>query len=63
MIPFSVSYPNQKVRLRWSRSGVTVNPELKLLQYNIGRPLQLEESNAYMSEKHGKKNTYLINNG
>ncbi|XP_026466510.1 LOW QUALITY PROTEIN: glycine receptor subunit alpha-1-like, partial [Ctenocephalides felis] len=49
----SFSYPNQKVRLRWSRSGVTVNPELKLLQYNIGRPLQLEESNAYMSEKHG----------
>jgi hypothetical protein len=32
---------------------VTVNPELKLLQYNVGQPLQLEESNGYMLEKEG----------
>jgi hypothetical protein len=37
----------------WGQDGVTVNPELKLLQYNVGQPLQLEESNGYMLEKEG----------
>jgi hypothetical protein len=49
-----VSYTNQKLRLVWGQDGVTVNPELKLLQYNVGQPLQLEESNGYMLEKEGK---------
>lgn len=48
-----VSYSNSKVRLKWSTSGVAVNPELKLLQYNIGTPLELEESDSYMREKEG----------
>ncbi|XP_017148301.1 glycine receptor subunit alpha-2 isoform X3 [Drosophila miranda] len=49
----SFSSNNQKVKLRWSDSGVTLNPELKLLQYNLGQPLQLEESDGYMPEKVG----------
>lgn len=32
---------------------MAVNPELKLLQYNIGTPLELEESDGYMREKEG----------
>ncbi|XP_048481063.1 glycine receptor subunit alpha-4 isoform X3 [Plutella xylostella] len=47
----SFSYSNQKVRFRWSEAGVTINPELKLLQYHIGEPLRLEETNGYMIDK------------
>ena len=50
----SVSYSNQKVRLKWADSGVLLNPELKLLQYNLGQPLELVESDGYMPEKDGK---------
>lgn len=51
----SVSYPNQKVRLAWDdKSGVVLNPELKLLQYNLGQPLELSSSHSYMPEKHGR---------
>lgn len=49
----SFSYSNQKVKLRWSDSGVTLNPELKLLQYNLGQPLETEETDGYMPEKVG----------
>lgn len=49
----SFSYSNTKVRLKWAESGVNINPELKLLQYNLGSPLQLEETNGYMPEKDG----------
>lgn len=52
-LPAVVSYSNQKVRLKWDTSGVALNPELKLLQYNLGQPLELDESNGYMPEKHG----------
>lgn len=48
-----VSYNNQKVRLRWNDAGVTINPELKLLQYHMGEPLRLDETDAYMVEKDG----------
>lgn len=41
------------MRLRWSTKGVTVIPELKLLQYNI-LPLELDEQNVYTGEKNGK---------
>lgn len=34
--------------------AVTLNPELKLLQYHIGYPLQLDESKDYMIEKKGR---------
>ena len=50
---FTVSYNNQKVRLKWADAGVALNPELKLLQYNLGQPLELDESDGYMPEKHG----------
>ncbi|XP_037914772.1 glycine receptor subunit alpha-2 isoform X2 [Hermetia illucens] len=49
----SFSHNNQKVKLKWSKSGVTLNPELKLLQYNLGQPLEIEESDGYMPEKAG----------
>lgn len=49
----SFSYSNSKVRLKWAESGVNINPELKLLQYNLGAPLQLEETDGYMPEKDG----------
>lgn len=51
-----VSYPIQKVRLQWDDAGVVLNPELKLLQYNLGQPLEVAESIGYMPEKHGKDN-------
>jgi hypothetical protein len=50
----SFSYSNQKVRLKWTSSGVKLNPELKLLQYNLGSPLQMDESDGYMPEKDGR---------
>lgn len=50
----SFSYGNSKVRLKWAESGVSINPELKLLQYNMGSgPLLLEEMEEYMPEKDG----------
>lgn len=50
---FTVTYPNHKVRLQWDDAGVVLNPELKLLQYNLGQPLEVAESIGYMPEKHG----------
>lgn len=32
---------------------MTINPELKLLQYNLGKPLELTHSDNYMPEKVG----------
>lgn len=52
-LTWTVSYSNQKVRLKWDESGVVLNPELRLLQYNLGQPLELAESSGYMPEKHG----------
>jgi len=49
----TVSYNRKKLRLKWGASGVTVNPELKLLQYDIGKPAVLEETIDYMLEKNG----------
>ncbi|XP_023020828.1 glycine receptor subunit alpha alkaliphile isoform X1 [Leptinotarsa decemlineata] len=48
----SFSYNNNKMLLKWSGAGVTLSPELKLLQYNI-LPLLLDESFAYTMEKNG----------
>ncbi|KAM0725014.1 Glycine receptor subunit alphaZ1 [Formica fusca] len=49
----SFSYNRKKLRLKWGAGGVTVNPELKLLQYDIGKPAVLEETIDYMLEKNG----------
>jgi hypothetical protein len=49
----SVSYNDQKLRLRWAEDGVTLNPELKLLQYNVGQPLELMETTGYVVERGG----------
>ncbi|KAJ3666088.1 hypothetical protein Zmor_001543 [Zophobas morio] len=55
----SFSYNNNKMRLKWSRKGVMIVPELKLLQYNI-LPLQLEEQNVYTSEKNGNFSRLVV---
>ncbi|XP_025985943.1 glycine receptor subunit alphaZ1 isoform X2 [Solenopsis invicta] len=47
----SFSYDRKKLRLKWDAGGVTVNPELKLLQYDIGKPMVFEETIDYMLEK------------
>lgn len=52
-LPVAVSYNRKKLRLKWGAGGVTVNPELKLLQYDIGEPTVLEETIDYMLEKNG----------
>ncbi|XP_057327339.1 glycine receptor subunit alpha-2 isoform X2 [Microplitis mediator] len=49
----SFSYNSQKLQLKWAANGVTVNPELKLLQYNFGEPQLLEEIHNYITEKIG----------
>ncbi|KAL6435986.1 hypothetical protein ACFW04_005662 [Cataglyphis niger] len=49
----SFSYNRKKLRLKWGAGGVTVNPELKLLQYDIGKPAVFEETIDYMLEKNG----------
>ncbi|KAF7404606.1 hypothetical protein HZH66_003512 [Vespula vulgaris] len=54
----SFSYNSQKLRLRWDDSGVTVNPELKLLQYNIGKPVVFEETT--MMEKNGNFSRLVV---
>lgn len=47
----SFSYNAQKMRLRWAEDAVMLNPELKLLQYNVGQPLQIEETHGYVHER------------
>ncbi|XP_043664861.1 glycine receptor subunit alpha-1 isoform X2 [Vespula pensylvanica] len=54
----SFSYNSQKLRLRWDDSGVTVNPELKLLQYNIGKPVVFEETT--IMEKNGNFSRLVV---
>lgn len=49
-----VSYVDRKLRLRWGEDGVAVNPALKLLQYNVGTPLELRETGGYRQEKDGE---------
>ncbi|XP_026280072.1 glycine receptor subunit alphaZ1 isoform X3 [Frankliniella occidentalis] len=49
----SFSYNDHKLRLRWGEDGVSVNPALKLLQYNVGTPLELREMSGYRMEKDG----------
>ncbi|KAJ8918916.1 hypothetical protein NQ315_016818 [Exocentrus adspersus] len=55
----SFSYDNTKMVLRWDSSGVTLSPELKLLQYNI-LPLQLKETHAYTGEKSGNFSRLIV---
>lgn len=57
---FTVSYDSTKMKLRWSDSGVSVSPELKLLQYHIGQPLQLKEKDVHTSEKNGNFSRLIV---
>ncbi|XP_015437124.1 PREDICTED: glycine receptor subunit alpha-3 [Dufourea novaeangliae] len=56
----SFSYHEQKLRLRWGPGSVTVNPELKLLQYDIGKPIVSEETVDYMLEKSGNYSRLVV---
>ncbi|XP_011641232.1 glycine receptor subunit alphaZ1 isoform X1 [Pogonomyrmex barbatus] len=56
----SFSYNRKKLRLKWGAGGVTVNPELKLLQYDIGKPAVFEESIDYMLEKNGNFSRLVV---
>ncbi|XP_018400145.1 PREDICTED: glycine receptor subunit alphaZ1 [Cyphomyrmex costatus] len=56
----SFSYNRKKLRLKWGAGGVTVNPELKLLQYDIGKPAVLEETIDYMLEKNGNFSRLVV---
>lgn len=56
----SFSYHKRKVRLRWGSGGVTVNPELKLLQYDIGKPVVREETVDYTVEKNGNFSRLVV---
>lgn len=46
--------------LKWSDAGVSVSPELKLLQYHIGQPLQLEEKHIFTNEKNGNFSRLVV---
>ncbi|KYN36678.1 Glycine receptor subunit alphaZ1 [Trachymyrmex septentrionalis] len=56
----SFSYNRKKLRLKWGTGGVTVNPELKLLQYDIGKPAVSEEIIDYMLEKNGNFSRLVV---
>ncbi|EZA49697.1 Glycine receptor subunit alphaZ1 [Ooceraea biroi] len=56
----SFSYNRKKLRLKWGAGSVTVNPELKLLQYDIGKPAVLEETIDYMLEKNGNFSRLVV---
>lgn len=56
----SFSYNTKKLRLKWGAGGVTVNPELKLLQYDIGKPAVLEETIDYTLEKNGNFSRLVV---
>lgn len=45
--------------LKWSGQGVTVDPELKLLQYNI-LPLELDQKYVYTIEKNGNFSRLVV---
>jgi hypothetical protein len=53
LFTISVSYDSEKLSLRWGDEGVTVNPELKLLQYNLENPLKVDEAVCFIDEKNG----------
>lgn len=57
ILPVAVSYNNQKLKLKWSDERVTVNPELKLLQYFMDHRLKLEETDSITSERSGNSRT------
>lgn len=57
---FSVSFDTDKLILKWGFEGVIVNPELKLLQYNLDQPLKINESVSFINEKNGALVTILL---
>ncbi|XP_030745367.1 glycine receptor subunit alpha-2 [Sitophilus oryzae] len=56
----SFSYNSKKMILKWTGLGVTISPELKLLQYNILQPLQMHQTHAVTSEKNGNYSRLVV---
>ncbi|KAF7274936.1 hypothetical protein GWI33_012401, partial [Rhynchophorus ferrugineus] len=56
----SFSYDNKKMILRWIGNGVTISPELKLLQYNILQPLELQQTHSVTVEKNGNFSRLVV---
>ncbi|XP_058810772.1 glycine receptor subunit alpha-2 isoform X3 [Phymastichus coffea] len=56
----SFSYDSVKLRLQWGPDGVMVNPELKLLQYNLENPLEKDESVSFIKEKNGNFSRLIV---
>ncbi|KAG7196593.1 hypothetical protein KM043_013083 [Ampulex compressa] len=56
----SFSHDTRKLRLRWGIGDVTVSPELRLLQYDIGKPLVSEETIDYTLEKNGNFSRLVV---
>ncbi|NP_001234903.1 cys-loop ligand-gated ion channel subunit 12344 precursor [Nasonia vitripennis] len=56
----SFSYDSEKLSLRWGPDGVIVNPELKLLQYNLEDPLKIDESVSFIDEKNGNFSRLIV---
>ncbi|KAL1490792.1 hypothetical protein ABEB36_013429 [Hypothenemus hampei] len=56
----SFSYNNKKMLLHWTEPGVTISPELKLLQYNILQPLELHETHVFTAEKNGNFSRLVV---
>ncbi|CAD1472585.1 unnamed protein product, partial [Heterotrigona itama] len=46
--------------IQWGVGAVTVNPELKLLQYDIGKPMVAAETVDYMVEKSGNFSRLVV---
>lgn len=58
---FAVAYDNTKMSLKWTQGvGVNVSPELKLLQYHIAQPLELEERDVFTNEKNGNFSRLVV---
>ncbi|XP_058810771.1 glycine receptor subunit alpha-2 isoform X2 [Phymastichus coffea] len=55
-----ISYDSVKLRLQWGPDGVMVNPELKLLQYNLENPLEKDESVSFIKEKNGNFSRLIV---
>nr|XP_022904201.1 glycine receptor subunit alpha-2-like isoform X2 [Onthophagus taurus] len=55
----SFAYDNSKMILNWLNPGVVISPELKLLQYNVGK-VRLEHKYVQTGEKNGNFSRLVV---
>lgn len=55
-----VSHNNEQLKLKWGASGVTVNSELKLLQYYMDHNLKLEDTEGSTFKRSGTVESVLL---